>query len=85
MLIRPLKALMNWRASPMDVPLMAADIIDADAWLIEHPWPPIAMSVMTLLSSTSTKTITSSPQRGLKPSVRTAGGVSSSPWFRGER
>ena len=36
MVIRPLKALMNWRASPMDVPAMAADIIDADAWLIEH-------------------------------------------------
>ena len=48
----PLKARTVARASATVLPLTAADIIEADDWLIEQPWPPIRMSVTTP-SSTS--------------------------------
>ena len=82
--IIPLKVAMSSRASATDLPLTAADISEADDWLIEHPVPAILMSA-TMPSSTSRVTTISSPHSGLKPSTRTAGGDSSSPRFRGER
>ncbi len=72
------------RASATDLPLTAADIIDADDWLMEHPWPPMRRS-WTRLSATSRYTMISSPHNGLNPSTRTAGGAGSSPRFRGLR
>ena len=47
-----LKARMSRRASATDFPFTAADIIEVDAWLIEHPWPAIFRSV-TVSPSTS--------------------------------
>ena len=72
------------RTSASDLPLTAADMSEADDWLIEQPVPAILMSARTP-SSTSMVTTISSPQRGLNPSTRTAGGDSSSPRLRGER
>ena len=79
-----LKALTIRLASSTDLPFTAWLIIDAELWLIEQPCPPILISVTTS-SSTSRKTSISSPQSGLWPSARTAGGVSSAPRFRGVR
>ncbi len=75
---------MSLRASSTVLPLIAALIIDVDAWLIEQPWPPIFTSA-TVPSSTTRYSTTSSPHSGLKPSDLVAGGVGSSPRFRGER
>jgi len=72
------------RTSSMGRPFTAADIIEADDWLIEQPRPEIFRSSRTP-SRTSRKITISSPQRGLKPSTRCAGGTGSSPRLRGER
>ena len=40
----PLKVAISSRASATVLPLTAADIMEADDWLIEHPVPPILMS-----------------------------------------
>ena len=82
--ISPLKVPMSSRTSSSSLPLTAADISEADDWLMEQPEPPILRSA-SLPSSTRMLTTTSSPQRGLKPSTRCAGGDSSSPRLRGER
>ena len=79
-----LNARMRARASSTVLPLMAADIIEADDWLIEHPWPEIFTSC-NAPSSRATYTTTSSPHSGLNPSVRSAGGTGRSPRFRGLR
>ena len=50
--IIPLKARNRARASSVDLPLTAADIIDAELWLIEQPCPLMRMS-LTTPSSTS--------------------------------
>ena len=47
-----LNARVRARASSTVLPLTAADIIEADDWLIEQPWPPMRMSA-TVPSSTS--------------------------------
>ena len=39
-----LKARVSLRTSATVMPLIAADIIDADDWLIEHPVPPMRTS-----------------------------------------
>ena len=75
---------MSRLTSPSSLPLTAADINEAEDWLIEQPVPAILMSASVPSSTTKVRT-TSSPQRGLKPSTRWAGGDSSSPLFRGER
>ncbi len=75
---------MSRRTSSSSLPLTAADISEAEDWLIEQPEPPIFRSA-SFPSSTRMLTTTSSPQSGLKPSTRWAGGDSSSPRFRGER
>ena len=75
---------MSLRTSPTGLPFTAADIKDAEDWLMEQPEPPILRSA-SVPSSTIMETTTSSPHRGLKPSTRWAGGESSSPRFRGER
>ena len=62
-----------------------AVIIEAEAWLIEQPCPEILMSRTVPSSATSRKSTTSSPQSGLKPSTRWAGGTGSSPRLRGDR
>jgi len=36
---------MSWRTSSSDLPLTAADMSDADDWLIEQPVPAILMSL----------------------------------------
>ena len=59
---------MRSRASVTDLPFTAADMSDAEDWLIEHPCPVIRMSPTTP-SSTCKKTMTSSPHRGLNPSI----------------
>ena len=82
--IMPLKVAIRSRTSATGFPFTAADINDADDWLMEQPVPAILMSDSTP-SSTSMVTTISSPQSGLNPSTRTAGGDSSSPRFRGER
>ncbi len=82
--IMPLKVWISWRTSGTGLPFTAADMRDADDWLMEHPVPAILMSDTTP-SLTSSVTTTSSPHRGLNPSTRWAGGASSSPRFRGER
>ena len=79
-----LKVPISSRTSASDLPLTAADMSEADDWLIEQPVPAILMSARTP-SSTSMVTTISSPQSGLNPSTRTAGGDSSSPRLRGER
>ena len=71
-------------------PVIAADIIDADDWEIEQPWPPMRTSDTMASSpfegsSSCRKTTISSPQRGLNPSTRAAGGLGSTPRFRGLR
>ena len=76
---------MSSRTSSTVLPLTAADIIEADDWLIEQPWPPILMSSTRPSPSTDRYTTISSPQSGLKPSTRCAGGTDSSPRFRGLR
>ena len=48
-----LNARVTARASPTLLPFTAADIIDADDWLIEQPWPVMRMSEMVPPSSTS--------------------------------
>ena len=75
---------MSWRTSSTGLPLTAADMRDADDWLMEQPEPPILRSA-SFPSSTTMEITTSSPHSGLKPSTRWAGGESSSPRFRGER
>ena len=82
--IMPLKVEISRRTSSTGLPLTAADISEADDWLMEQPEPPILRSA-SLPSSTTMDTTTSSPHSGLKPSTRWAGGESSSPRFRGER
>ena len=52
--------------------MTAADISEADDWLMEQPEPPIFRSA-SFPSSTRMLTTTSSPQSGLKPSTRWAG------------
>ena len=42
-----LKACTTRRTSATVRPLTAVDIIDADDWLIEHPWPPVDSSTIT--------------------------------------
>ena len=76
--------LISRRTSPTGLPLTAADMSEAEDWLIEQPEPAILRSA-SVPSSTTMVTTTSSPQSGLKPSTRCAGGESSSPRFRGER
>jgi hypothetical protein len=51
-------------ASAIVWPLIAAVIIEPEAWLIEQPRPLKATSLITSPSS-STSTLISSPQRGL--------------------
>ena len=75
---------MSLRTSSRPLPFTAADMSDADDWLMEQPEPPILRSA-SVPSSTSRLTTTSSPHKGLKPSTRWAGGDSSSPRLRGER
>ena len=48
-----LKARTRRRTSATLRPLMAVDIIDAEDWLIEHPWPPVDTSTI-MPSCTST-------------------------------
>ncbi len=48
-----LNALVRSRTSSTDLPLTAADIIDAEDWLIEQPWPLMRMSSTTPTSFTS--------------------------------
>ena len=40
-----LNALVRSRTWARVLPLTAADIIEADDWLIEQPWPPMRMSL----------------------------------------
>ena len=80
----PLKVRIRSRTSATGLPFTAADMSEADDWLIEQPVPAILMSATTP-SSTSRVTTISSPHRGLNPSTRWAGGDSSSPRFRGDR
>src|SRR5664279_264041 len=82
--IIPLKVRIRSRTSVTGLPLTAADIKEADDWLIEQPVPAIFM-FETTPSPTSRVTTISSPQSGLNPSTQCAGGHSSSPLFRGER
>ena len=79
-----LKVRIRPRTSGTGFPLTAADINEADDWLIEQPVPAILMSETTS-SVTSRVTTISSPHRGLNPSTLWAGGDSSSPRLRGER
>ena len=44
---------MTARASSTLLPFTAADIIEADDWLIEQPWPVMRMSEIVPPSSTS--------------------------------
>jgi hypothetical protein len=67
--IIPLKVRMRSRTSGTGRPLTAADISEADDWLMEHPVPAILMSDTTS-SFTSRVTTISSPHRGLNPSTR---------------
>jgi hypothetical protein len=61
----------------------ACVIIEADAWLIEQPWP-VKRTARSRPSSTWTCSEISSPHTGL--SIDTvAVGRSSVPWFRGRR
>ncbi len=82
--IIPLKVAMRCRTSESGRPFTAADMSDAEDWLMEHPVPPILMSE-SASPSTTMVTTTSSPQSGLNPSTRCAGGDSSSPRLRGDR
>ena len=60
-----------------DLPMTASLIIDAEDWLMEHPWLRIA-TASTMPSPTFSSNSTSSPQRGLTPSA-SASGWSSEP------
>ena len=71
--IIPLKVGMRSRASLTGLPLTAADISEADDWLIEHPVPAILMSATTP-SSTSRVTTISSPHSGIEPLHPLGGG-----------
>ena len=82
--MRALNARIRRRTSSTGLPLIAALIIDVEAWLIEQPWPSVRTST-TVPSSTSRYRTTSSPHSGLKPSTLCAGGTGSSPRFRGAR
>jgi hypothetical protein len=42
--MRALKARISCRTSATGLPLIAALIIEVEAWLIEQPWPPILTS-----------------------------------------
>ncbi len=48
-----LNARTSRRASSSDLPLTACDIIDAELWLIEQPWPVTFTSTTVPSSSTS--------------------------------
>ena len=48
-----LNARIRPRASAAVRPLTAADIIDADDWLIEQPWPEMRMSATRAPPSSS--------------------------------
>ena len=48
-----LKALIRARTSSADLPFTAEDIIEAEDWLIEQPWPEIRMSFTVPSSATS--------------------------------
>jgi hypothetical protein len=72
------------RTSSRVLPFTAADIIEAEDWLIEQPCPPMRTS-RTTSPSRSRYTTISSPHSGLNPSTRVLGGTGSSPRFRGFR
>ena len=57
---------MRSRTSGTGFPLTAADISEADDWLIEHPVPAILMSDTTP-SATSRVTTISSPHKRVEP------------------
>ena len=80
-----LNARMSWRASSTVLPLIAALIIEVDAWLIEQPWPPIFTSATVPSSIIEVEDHLVAAQRveALRPCA--AGGIGSSPRFRGER
>jgi hypothetical protein len=82
--IMDLKVPMRRWTSATGRPLTAADMREAEDWLMEQPVPAILMSAR-VPSSTARVTTTSSPQSGLNPSTRWAGGDSSSPRLRGDR
>ena len=82
--IMPLKVRIRSRTSGTVFPFTAADINDAEDWLMEQPLPAILMSETTP-SLTSRVTTISSPHSGLNPSSLWAGGDSNSPRFRGDR
>jgi hypothetical protein len=67
---------MSLWTSSTGLPATASVIIEAEDWLIEHPWPTKDTSC-TLPSSACTNTVISSPQSGLlREHVREASGIS---------
>ena len=76
-----LNAAIRRPASCTGLPLIRSVIIDADAWLIEHPLPSNRTSCTTPSRTTSESRI-SSPQSGLAPS-RVTVAPSRVPLFRG--
>ena len=76
--IMALKVRISRSTSASDLPFTAADMRDAEDWLIEQPVPLILMST-SRSPSTSSETTTSSPHSGLKPSTRWAGGTPARP------
>ena len=54
------------RVSARLLPFTAVDIIDADDWLIEHPWP-VSLTSASRSPSIWRYRVISSPHRGLNP------------------
>ena len=80
-----LKAVVRSRTSSTVLPFTAADIIDAEDWLIEQPWPAMRMSLDAAVVVELEVDDDLVAAERVEALDAVAGGTSSSPRFRGLR